>query len=200
MSYGIKQGADTEGLSIASLPPGIYKEMVLKTVKAEKTTKNDGTQGKNIITFLFDGPQGAHQHTEFEVSDTDPKADSKKANLSKRVSHIMTKFIPKTAIESVMHENFEGYAAWVAATLNPSVTANKKVEIKIIGSVYNGEARSNFPGYVPFVANPAQSEYKPLSFSANEIKSNDEYFNHVSGSPDTESSPSTDGGKADFIF
>ena len=195
MAYGAAAGTNYDGLSIASLPPGIYKGYELKEVKAERTTKADGTQGTQIITFLFDGPNGPHQHTEYEVNDNDvAKKASKEANLFKRVAHIMTKYVSRTVVDAASFATFGELSTWVVTTLAP-VTKGIKVDIKVMGNVYNGEAKSNFPGYPPFIARPDQPEYKPLFFSDRENAENNKYANHMNNAtPDQEQSTATSTG------
>lgn len=189
MAYGAAAGTNYDGLSIASLPPGIYEGYELKEVKAERTTKSDGTQGKQIITFLFDGPKGPHQHTEYEVDDADAtKKASKEANLFKRVAHIMTKYVNRTVVDSATFNTFGELSTWVVNTLTPAIKG-VKVNLKIMGNVYNGEARSAFAGYPPFIARPGAADYKPLFFSDRENAENNKYFNHVNNAtPDREQS------------
>lgn len=205
MAYGAAAGTNYDGLSIASLPPGIYEGYELKEVKKEKTTKSDGTTGKNILTFLFDGPKGPHQHTEYEVDATDEKKDSKEVNAFKRVAHIITKFVPRTVVDNATFNTFEEFATFVVNTLNPSVTNGVKLNIKVMGNVYNGEARSSFPGYPPFIARPGHTDYKPLFFSDKENAENNKYYNHVNNAtPDREqntaSSVSSTGARVDTDF
>lgn len=190
--YGNTAGKNTEGLSIPSLGPGLYSNYSLKEVKAEKTTKGDGTEGKNIITFLFDGPQGPHQHTEYEVETSDVKFQSKSENLSKRVTHIMSKFIPRAQADAVSGNTFEEYARNVANTLNVNVISQvKDLDIKVTGQVYNGKATAGFPGYPPFVARKSSTDFKPLSLTDRERRDNEAYNNFLSASPDNDTTSST---------
>lgn len=200
MMFKPQAGTNYDGLSIASLAPGIYKDYELKEIKFENTTKADGSAGKEILTFLFDGPQGPHQHTEYEIASDDPKVESKSANLFKRVGHIMSKFVPRATVDSFGGGDFKTLSNWVVNTLNP-VKAGVKVEIKVLGNVYNGEARSNFPGYPPFIARTGASDYKPLAFSANENTENRKYAEFQNATPDTEQDvTSSGGGKVDTDF
>lgn len=198
--YGQIEGNGYEGLSIASLEPGIYENVTLKEVKAERTTKGDGTEGKNILTFLFSTPKGEHQHTEYEVDPTDAKADSKMKNLSKRVGHIMTKFVAEEVVKGITASSFQEYATKVAQILNPIAPSVKDLEIKIVGNVYNGKATSNFPGYVPFISRKSGASYKRLQFSANENSQNKEYTNFSSASPDNDTVATTERKAVDTDF
>lgn len=190
--FGNTKGKNTEGLSIPALGPGIYSGYSLNKVELTQTTKQDGSQGKDILVFHFDGPQGPHQYTEFDVDPTDAKAESKRDNMSVRITHIMTKFIPKDQADAIGGADFKSYAANVVAALNPAITSQvKTLEIKVLGNVYNGKATSNFPGYPPFIAKVGAPDYKPLSFSDRERKANQEYNNFLSATPDNDASASS---------
>lgn len=184
--YGQIEGNGYEGLSIASLEPGIYENVSLKEVKVEKTTKADGSEGKNILTFLFSTSKGDHQHTEYEVDPTDIKAVSKMQNLSKRVGHIMTKFVSEEVVKGIIANSFVEYATKVAQILNPVVNSVKDLEIKVVGNVYNGKATSGFPGYVPFISRKSSPSYKRLQFTANENGQNKQYSDFNNASPDND--------------
>ena len=206
MAYGAQAGTNYDGLSIASLAPGIYEGYELKEVKLERTTKADGTQGKQILTFLFDGPKGPHQHTEYEVDDADAtKKASKEANVFKRVAHIATKYVNRSVVDSANFNTFAELGQFIVNTLSP-VIKGVKVNIKVMGNVYNGEAKSSFAGYPPFISRPGAADYKPLFFSDRENAENAKYFNHVnSATPDKEQSTASStsastGAKVDSDF
>lgn len=184
--YGQIEGGSYEGLSIASLEPGIYEDASLVKVEVTKTTKQDGSEGKNIITFLFSTPKGDHQHTEYEVDPTDAKAQSKMQNLSKRIGHIATKFVSEDVVKNIKATSFVDYGNQIANLLNAACGAVKDLEIKIVGNVYNGKATSGFTGYPPFISRKSSPSYKRLTFSANENKSNGEYKAHSAAAPDND--------------
>lgn len=194
LSFGAsKSGNYDGGLSIPSLPPGIYHDVELEKVEFTKSTKKDGENGKNILTFLFKTPQGYYQRTEWEVLSEDKDAEKKAANLVKRVEHIMRQFVGVDVIESNPSTTFEQYGNWVVNILSPVIKGVKDLEIKIIGNVWNGKATSDFPNYVGFIARKMRKTYKPLSFSAQEIAANKEYIDFISSRPDTENEGSTSG-------
>jgi hypothetical protein len=204
MAFGAKQGTNYEGLSIASLPPGIYKNVEIVNVELTKTTKSDGSEGKDILTILFRTPEGDHQHTEFDIDPTDAKYDSKSDNLVKRGGHILTKFVSDEAVATNNATDFKSYAQWFINTLGQHFRGVKTLELKITGSVYNKEAKSAIPGYPPFIARTDHPKYKPLSFSARENQDNQAYFKHVNAAPDPDgdlsTSNSSDGRKYDTDF
>lgn len=185
MNYGAKAGTNYEGLQIASLPPGIYKNYELTDVKADSATKSDGTTGKNIITFLFEGAEGPFQHTEWEVLDTDTDAQKKADNMEERIGHILSKYVSKEILATNASTSWTSYTAWIMQTLGVSYKG-VKVDFKIIGNVFKGKAKSDFPGYKGFIVKSGE----PLSFSASEKASNDAWFKFNDATPDKENTPS----------
>lgn len=184
--YGAKAGANYDGVSIANLPPGIYKGFNLTEVKVDSATKADGTTGKRIITFLFTGPNGqAHQHTEWEILATDNDAEKKADNLVLRIGHILRKFVSPEVVAANVATTWEQLTAWVMATL-PQGFQTVSLDLKVLGNVYNGKATSAFPGYLPFVVKSGD----PLSFSAKETAANNEYYAFIAAKPDAEGAPS----------
>lgn len=183
MAYGAKAGTNYEGLQIASLPPGIYKNYELTDVKSDQATKQDGTQGKSILTFLFEGAEGPFQHTEWEVDATDSKFEEKSDNQVKRVGHILSKFISKDIIDANNATDWASYKVWVMTALG-SAYKGVKVDFKVIGNVYQGKATSGFPNYLGFIVKAGE----PINFSASEISANNAYTKAISATPDSEGS------------
>jgi hypothetical protein len=66
-----------------------------------------------------------------------------------------------------------------------------KLQLKIVGNVYQGKATSGFPGYIPFVKKQSEGG---LAFSAKETAANNEYYKTIAAKPDTESAPANAGG------
>jgi hypothetical protein len=157
-------------VSIPSLEPGIYDNVTLEKVTYGAAEKKDGSAGKNLINFEFKTEDGrAYTHSEWALDATPENAD-KAANLSKRVAHIMTKFMDKDKTVSPAFTSFDDFGNWVVKTLAPAKAASK-VKFKICGSVYNGKKKSGFPQYVGFIVKAGEQ----LSFSAGEIKGNQEW-------------------------
>lgn len=182
MAYGAKAGTNYEGIQIASLPPGIYKNYELVDVKSDQATKQDGSIGKSILTFIFDGAEGPFQHTEWEVDATDSKFEEKSDNQVKRIGHILSKFISKEIIDANNATDWASYKAWVMTALG-SAYKGVKVDFKVIGNVYQGKATSDFPNYLGFIVKAAE----PISFSASEIAANAAYAKATAATPDSES-------------
>lgn len=185
MKFG-KSGVNTEESIIAAgLEPGIYRSFRLAEVVSKKAEKQDGSEGKHILNFVFKGKyekddvqiNGTHQHTEW-----DPADDEKKGlNLQKRVEHILAKFISREQMDELLdkieEETFEGYANEIAKIFNsPEIMEkrkNQKVTFKIVGNVYMNKKRAGFPLYVGFIVKDGED----LKFSTGEDAANAQYFN-----------------------
>lgn len=178
-----------DGLSIPNLLPEKYENCTLSKVEFGRTTKGDGTQGKQIITFLFTTPDGtAHQHTEYEVLTTDTGWEKKASNMLKRVGHIMSKFVPKDRL-SQDSATFEDYGKWVVATLSSVPFKDQKVDLLITGNVYQGKATSGFTGYPPFIAKHGDT----LQFDNTSLKANETYYAHQSKKSGATAAPDQEG-------
>ena len=184
--FGAKANANYDGLNIPSLPPAIYKNYELTDVKKDKTTPKDGGEGTAILTFTFDGEKGPVQHTEYDIKAGDEKAASKAENMVKRVGHILSRVgVSKEVLATNNNTTFDAYANWVMGVLGTSYKGIK-VDIKIVGNVYQGKATSGFPGYIPFIEKSPSN----ISFSATEVSSNNAYFKTLNATPDIEGSGS----------
>ena len=191
MGYGASKSGNYDGFSIAALAPGIYKGASLDKVELTKATKADGTEGKSIIVFHFNTPEGPHQHTEWDVLDSDSgDVEKKRDNVVKRIEHILHQFVPANVIESNIATSFEQLGQWAITVLNGKTAGVKDLELKIIGNVYNGRATSGFPNYVGFIARASRPTYKPLSFSPREVAANKEYNDFNNSTPDADAATS----------
>lgn len=160
-----------DGLSIPNLNPGKYENCNLVKVEFGKTTKGDGTSGKQIITFTFSTPEGMlHQHTEYESLPGEKDSEKKTANMLKRIGHIMSKFVPKERLTQ-QSATFADYGNWVVSTLTSVGYKDQKVDLLLTGNVYQGKATSNFTGYPPFIAKHGDT----LQFDNNGLKANKEW-------------------------
>jgi hypothetical protein len=170
--FGItKEIAETSNpVQLPILTPGIYDNVTLKEVTFGPAEKKDGTAGKNLLNFKFETEAGSpYVHSEWEI-DALPENADKITNLTKRVSHIMSKFMDKDKTVSPSFNSYSEFANWVVKSLN-AVKGTAKVKLKIVGSVYNGKRKAGFPNYLGFIAVAGEA----LSFSAKEIESNQEW-------------------------
>lgn len=170
--YNTSAGTNFDGLSIPSLLPNKYTNVKLIEVKQGKSTKKDGAEGKNIITFLFQTEDGQqHQHTEWDIDASDAKAADKAKNMTIRIGHILSKFLPKDRLVSNAN-SFLDYSNWVMSMINSVDYKNVPVDILVTGNVYQKKATSAFTGFPPFIAKHGE----PLNFSNNQLLDNQKYY------------------------
>lgn len=195
--FGAKKGTNYDGLNIPTLAPGIYKGGKMIDVKKDKTTPKEG-EGTAILTYTLEFPEGLHQVTEYDIKPDAKDAEKKADNLVKRLGHVLRQFgIPQETIDANTSTTFEQLQNWFMSTLGQSYVGVNTLELKVVGSVYQSTAKSETPGYIPFLANTSRGVgYKPLSFSASENSGNEAYRRHQSSVPDKETSgaATTDGG------
>lgn len=167
------------------LTPGIYDNVTLKEVTFGPAEKKDGSAGKNLLNFKFETESGSpYVHSEWEIDATAENVD-KITNLTKRVSHIMSKFMDKDKTVSPSFSSYAEFANWVVKSLNP-VKGSTKVKLKVVGSVYNGKRSSKFPNYLGFIVKAGE----PLSFTSTEIAGNQEWAAFTPDKPaDSASTP-----------
>lgn len=194
--FAAKAGTNYDGINIPSLPPGIYKNFKLEEVKKDLTTPQGDKVGTAIMTFLFIGAEGAHQHTEYDIKADDAKATSKSESMVKRMGHILRTFgVAQATLDAMPQQpSFDAYCNWVIATI-PQTYKTTPVELKIVGNVYNGKATAGFPGYIPFLASGLGGT-KSLSFSSSELAQNAAYASHHNSTPDKETQAANDAGTA----
>lgn len=192
--FGTTAEENYDGLSIPSLAPGKYEGCTLEDIKAESLVKATGEIGKFAIKFFFKTADGSmHQHTEYELKADEKDAEKKSKNLTKRVGHIMSKFVPKDRL-SQNSGSFVEYANWVVATLKSVQFKDVKVDILVVGNVWNGKATAGFSGYPPFIAVSGES----LQFDTTATAANKAYEAHMAkqtgAQPDQESGASNPAG------
>lgn len=197
MKFGIDSETNIEGTSSPVLKPKKYIGAELKKVELIEGSKDDGTPLVKKIGFLFEtAEKEQYLHLEYDIADDAKDAEKKAANMSKRVSHIMSKFIDKSILSAAKHDSFIAYANWVIAMLTGK-TVGKKLDFIVVGNVYNNKATAGFPGYIPFVVESG----KTLAFDNNHLESNAKYFAHMAAqSGDADVEDTTSGAPADTDF
>lgn len=170
---GFATTADTnyEGNAFPVLSIGIYDNASLVGAKFETGLKKDnGEELKDRITINFKTAEGAP----FTYSEIKPEDPDKEDKMTIRVGHVLSKFYDKSQLVQ-NNATFESYATWAVGLLNAAVPKNQKVKFAIIGSVYQGKARTGLPKYPPFIVKAGED----LGFDANALKSNAEYYAHT---------------------
>lgn len=184
--FGTVAENNYDGLSIPVLDPGKYN-VRLKEIIVEQLKKQDGTVGKWAMKFMFETSESGnngysnyeagalHQHTEYQL---DPSVDLDKfgdkwKNQTKRVGHILSKFVPKEQLTQNAQTWVE-YANWVKNTLATVQYPSVPLTMIVTGSVYQGKAKSEFTGYPPFLAK--REEAGKLIFDNNAKANNDKFY------------------------
>lgn len=175
---GFATTADTnyEGNAFPVLTIGTYDNADFLGAKYEVGLKKDNGEAlADRIVFKFRTEAGQP----FEHSEIKPETDEKETNMSKRVGHILSKFYEKSQLIQ-SNTTFETYAPWAVTMANNALAKNQKVKFIIVGSVYEGKARTGFPRYLPFIVKAGAD----LGFDSNAIKSNAEYEAFTKPTPD----------------
>ena len=135
---------------------GIHSDVTIEKI-AYENSKKDGT-GKYVLAFHFKGSKGeTFRHVEWPVEANDANADSKISNMSKRIKHILTKFVPEENVIVNNVETFEQYANEIIRIAGKSYEG-KTFAIKLTyGDVKNPSANLGFTKYVGFIANDAST-------------------------------------------
>jgi len=133
-----------------------------------------------VIQFTFellgDDAKGLqHEHVIFEPQDSND--DERVDKMRTRVAYILKYFCGEEMALAAVNAatSFQGLATNVKKALERTEASwkTKTVTGKILGSVYNGKARLDFPGYLGFIAD--ESSGSPLQWSRREIADNAAY-------------------------
>lgn len=117
-------------------------------------------------------PGTTHEHVEWKPdADTDDKKIQSRVD---RIAYIAGKVAPKERVESISADSWDGYIAAVKELMEQAGYSSKQLYIKVLGNVYNGNARVRFPGYRDFL-----SEEADLGFSAREQAENEKYLEAI---------------------
>lgn len=144
--YGISK--DLEVNESNYFDAGIHGGVKIEKICLENS-KKDGT-GKQVLAFHFKGPKGEnYRHVEWPIDSSDAKAESKVTNMSKRIKHILTKFVPEENVLVGNVSSFEEYAAAIIKIAGNNF-AGKEFAVKM---VYDDKGNLGFPKYVGFIAN-----------------------------------------------
>ena len=145
MKFLVDENIQSEKRAVNYVDVGIHENMELTEVKVDTSPK-----GNNFLAFTFTDPEG-RVLTKTEWQPTGPEDDvllKKAQNQTKRIKHIMTKFM------SVEHTKIEydtdqwvKYASTVKAKLDGVI---KGVKVRIKG-VYDNQIYVTLPNYTPFI-------------------------------------------------
>lgn len=175
----------------------------LVTYKSQEIKKESTGEEWNILNFEFllldDDVKGlVHQTALYEP---DPTDDDKIDKSNARIGYILKYFVGEdNAINCV-----NAATSWANLCINVgkvlehtrSEWENKIVTIKVLGSVYQGKNRLDFPGYKGFITD--ENSEKQLTWGIKELKSNQDYLAAIntpaSTSEEVAKGSSTTGGK-----
>lgn len=170
---GFTTSADTnyEGNSLPVLSIGTYDNASLVSAKFETGLKKDNGEAlKDRISIFFKTAEGQP----FTYSEVRPEDSEKEDKMVIRIGHVLSKFYEKSQLVQ-NNSTFDTYANWAVSMLNNAVPKNQKVKFIIVGSVYEGKARTGLPKYPPFIVKAGED----LGFDNNALKSNAEYYAHT---------------------
>ena len=129
---------------------GIHSGVIIEKISYENA-KKDGT-GKDVLAFHFKGAKGeTFRHVEWPVESSDDKAESKVANMSKRIKHILSKFVAEDSIVVGNVATFQEYANEIIRIAGNNYNG-KTFEIKLL---FDDRGNLGFPKYVGFIAKDA---------------------------------------------
>lgn len=179
MGYG-KQ-LDSAALKGSEFAPRLTKPYLgpAKLLSGGSDTVGKDSQYKVIkFTFLVLDPdlKGVqHEHAIFEPDSSDEeKVDKMRA----RVAHILKYFVGEEMALSAVNAatSFDNLGTNVTKALERTEAQwkDKEVSIKVLGSVYNGKARLDFPAYLGFIAD--EESAAALAWGRRELSDNAQYL------------------------
>jgi len=145
--YGISKDLEIKENNSIYFTGGIHQNVTIEKVALENS-KEDGS-GKNVLAFHFKGANSeTFRHVEWPIDESAADAESKSVNMSKRVKHILTKFVDESAVIINNVSTFDEYVNAIVRIAGNNF-ANKTFEIKL---VYTDKGYISFPKYVGFIS------------------------------------------------
>lgn len=145
MAYSKERAANIKQSDIKLIPAGINENVVLKSVKAEKSPN-----GNPFLEFVFEKDGAISTHTEWEPTlggfvTTEEQLQNKMDRQYSRMLQILHCYYSDDVL-NFNGENFEQFAKWVDTMLN-SADKSKKLRVKI---VYNDKGYTTLPNYAKY--------------------------------------------------
>lgn len=171
--YGGKQEINQPVAGVASLDPAIYDEFTPLAAEYKPPVEKERGDGLTVecIHFTFKKDTLAHTHIEYIVAESDPKAEEKATNSTKRIYELIkaaTNVNPDSFDKTF--SDFAEFAKYIVSVYKPV----HKVKFKVVGSVYNNKRKAGFPQYGGFIDRAGSSK---IRFSNKEMLSNAQYYN-----------------------
>tara|TARA_R110002020_G_scaffold208452_6_gene414201 strand:- start:12499 stop:13074 length:576 start_codon:yes stop_codon:yes gene_type:complete len=149
--YNLNDNVNSEGGSIKIFPLGITENVTLTDVITD--TANNGN---NYLKFVFAAEDGSEvSHFEWPLDSDDENFNSKLLNQTKRIKHILTKFIKKDFPQAKSFEDLCDKLVKLFANLK----GYNKITLRL-KTVYNYNNYVAIPKYVPFIERMSVSPTK----------------------------------------
>ena len=145
MKFLVDEKIQSEARAVNYIDVGIHDNLELTEIKVDTSPK-----GNNFLAFTFKAEDGKMlTKTEWQPTGAEDDVLMKKAqNQTKRVKHIMTKYLPEEATKIEYDTNeWIKYASTVKAKLDP-VIKGVKVRAK---AIYDNSNYVTLPNYIPFL-------------------------------------------------
>lgn len=184
-----KLGGSTEELNEGGLPgpsePGIYNAR-LDEISTEDFTSNSDEVFENPFRIFFtlkDSEGNEYQFSHMEFAPREDEDETKIQNKANRLLHLVKEITGRNM--KFNDEEWTDAIEKVKKALDQYCGKNSpELCVKILGNVYNGKARLQIPGYLPFIKRKEESDR--LFISKNEKKKNEEYLKEIQDQPDKE--------------
>lgn len=176
-----EEGMQDTGLNILTVPylgPAKLSNVEVKEVGSVPnclqftfTLSGDDMEGNSVKGIN-------HQHVEWAPNDNDD-AETKQKKVD-RIAYIAGRIVPEEKVLGIQATTWVDYCKAVINLLEDHAYSSRNLVIKVLGNVWQGKARVKFPGYNSFVTT---EDGKPLTWSANELKQNQEYLSALGAKP-----------------
>jgi hypothetical protein len=156
--------------SAGYMSPGIHDNIHIVEVKGHEIEAKSGAK-YNVLDIVFQNAvKEQHNHRMFNPADGDEaKREDNEERIASQLAYIAGKMQGKEMEVDV--EDWDGLCAWAVENIPTNKIA---LRIKLLGNVYNDNARvqiSSYPGWLKTMASK-----EPVKFSRKEAESNQEYW------------------------
>lgn len=192
MGFGVSENFNAEGQARLKLEPGIYLEGSIGQVKVGSKKKFGTEEIETTIDVIFISKEGG-EHIEQIV---DPNDEKKSVSMFERLIHIANAVKTEEQIAEFLKiaAKTDGFPALATAysTFMTDV-AGEKVDFKVVGSVYNGNALTKVPNFstgynVPFISKSGKTK---IAFTNGELSDNEKYKAKLAGASISSGDPNT---------
>jgi len=140
--YNLNENVNSEGGSIKIFPLGVTDNVTLTDVVTDVANN-----GNSYLKFVFTADDSSEvSHFEWPLDSDSENFNSKLLNQTKRIKHILTKFIKKDFPQA---KSFEDLANKIVAIFS-KMKGYEKIALRL-KTVYNYNNYIAVPKYVPFI-------------------------------------------------